>query len=656
MLNQIKKGLALHFHQPAYLWVVVKNFLWVMLFYSLFRIGFYAYNTPLFPDMTLGKFFTILGGGLRFDLTALIYINLAYIIFTLLPHPWRHRKGYTQFWKWWFFLTNGLMMLLNAYDIIFYPFSLRRTTASIFKEFENETNLFGIFIEGLLDHWWLVLIVGLFFWIFYRGIRRPQWKVRPLPIAWWANGISSVFVLVIVFGLCLAGARGGVTQSSRPITISNAAAYVELPSEMNIVLNTPFAIFRTLGKAVYERKSYFDEAELEGLYSVIHQPADSVSRKYDNVVVFIIESLGREFLGSFNAHLEDSTYTGYTPFLDSLLGVSKPYWFSFANGKKSIDAMPSVLTSIPSIKTPYVLSPYSANKVNGLATILSEEGYQTGFFHGAPNGSMGFDAFASLAGFAQYFGYDEYGNSDDFDGTWGIWDHKFFQYYGKELSQMQEPFFGTLFSVSSHHPYKIPDELEGALLEGPTPLHRCVNYTDQSLKQFFDQVKTEEWFERTLFIITADHSPSHPYYPEYRSASGLFRVPIIFYHPQHPEWGESFNHELIQQIDVMPTVLGHLGYDKPFLAYGRNALDSNQVPFTINYQNQAFQWFEGDWLLQYNESLEKSIGLYAFKQDSLLKENLLGEFPEVEEKMKSRVKAFIQQYHNRILDNDLTIE
>lgn len=538
--------------------------------------------------------------------------------------------------------------------MIFYPFTLRRTTASIFKEFQNEDNFLGILAKGLVEYWIIVLLFVALVAIMvklYGKDRKPIIKSN-----WIAHYSVGLLFLLMGVGLLLGGLRGGFLHSTRPITLSNAAKYAEFPREINIVLNTPFAIYRTLGAESFEEKHYFeDKNELDQVFNPFKAAPDSVGEfKYDNVVIFIVESLGKEFIGTLNNDIENGAYEGYTPFIDSLLTKSKTYWHSFANGKKSIDAMPSILASIPSIKTPYVLSPYSGNKIDGLANVLNTKGYSTGFFHGAPNGSMGFLSFSKLAGFDKYYGKTEYNNDDDYDGIWGIWDDKFFEFYANSLNEMEQPFMGALFSTSSHHPYGIPEDFQGTLKEGPTPLHQCINYSDKSLELFFDKVSKLPWFENTLFVITADHTPSYPYYEQYRTASGLFKVPIIFYHPQHPEWADENREDLIQQIDITPSILGYLDYDQPSFAFGRNIFDSLSVPYVFNYQGNAYQYFYEDYLLQYDDGQEKTLALFNFKEDVLLRENIVGKMPEIQLQMETRVKALIQQYNYTVLRNEMS--
>ena len=119
-----------------------------------------------------------------------------------------------------------------------------------------------------------------------------------------------------------------------------------------------------------------------------------------------------------------------------------------------------------------------------------------------------------ILGFDHYYGMTEYNNDADFDGVWGIWDHKFFQYMNKTLSEKKKPFFATVFSVSSHAPFQVPKELKNQFKEGNVPLHKCIRYTDYSLKKFFESASKEKWFNNTIFVFTGDHC-NQIYYEEY---------------------------------------------------------------------------------------------------------------------------------------------
>ncbi|QOI98943.1 MAG: sulfatase-like hydrolase/transferase [Flammeovirgaceae bacterium] len=627
--------------------VLVQRLLLAMLLYTICRIGFYLFNYAYFPDITLTGFLKILYGGLMFDLTAVLYVNALFIVLMILPIDLRFTTGYQRVVKVIFFFFNGIAIATNVADFIYYRFTLRRTTADIFSQFENEQNLGALSIRFLFDYWYAVLFWIALVWLmvaFYQRTRvtGPMIKNR---LAYYGFGVLSLPIIIYLF---IGGVRGGFRHSTRPITLSNAGEFVQQANEVSIVLNTPFAIFRTLGKTKIRKVNYFDEQEVEAIYSPVHRPADTTKFKSFNVVIIILESFSKEFIGSLNA--EKPGYTGYTPFLDSLLQHSRTFAYSFANGRKSIDGLPSIIAGIPSVDIPYVLTPFSNNKIRALGTLLKEKGYHTSFFHGAPNGSMGFNSFMNLAGFDHYYGMSEYGNDADFDSMWGIWDHRFMPFYAEKLNSFPQPFISTFFSVSSHHPFKIPVEFEGEFKGGAQPILKCIQYTDYALRNFFQTVRRMPWYENTLFVITADHCSSDIIFPESRTIWGLHSVPVIFFRPDNSLTG--VENSLVQHIDIMPTVLGYLGYEKPYVAFGRDVFSQSE-PFAFVYRD-TYNLFSENYLLCFDG--EKTTALYDFKADKMLSADLKEQQPLIVSQMEVKLKGIIQQYKNRMVDNRLTVQ
>lgn len=649
MLRKYFEGLK--FRGNIYVALVV-SLLMVMVLYSIGRISFYFFNASYFPEMTWSRMGKMLWGGLRFDLSATLYSNSLYILLMIIPLTIRFKPLYQKFLFWIFIIVNSIAFAINTIDFIYYRFTLRRTTVSVFSQFRNEDNLGRLSVRFLWDYWYAFLFwvftVAILYFIFKRiKFTGPQINNRT---AFYFSGGAAMLLSVYLF---VGGARGGFRSSTRPITLSNAAAYAEVPNDINIVLNTPFALMRTAKANVIEKVNYFSsEQELEQVFTPMRFPKDTAVFKPENVVIIILESFSKEFVGAYNKDLDNGSYKGYTPFLDSLIGVSYAYQYSLANGRKSIDAMPSVISSIPSIEVPYVLSHFSGNKVNSIASLLKQKNYYTAFFHGAPNGSMGFDAFANLSGFDHYFGKSEYNNDADFDGIWGIWDEPFLQFFAKQMNTFKQPFYTTMFTVSSHHPYNLPDGYENKFKSGPHPVHRTIGYTDYALKRFFATASTMAWFKNTLFVITADHASAEINVPEYNSAWGYFSIPVFFY--RAGENGGGLRPSIIQQIDIMPTVLGFLQYDKPYVAFGRDIFQDKTRPFAFNYLNNTYQIFRGDYLLQFDG--KSNTALYLFKQDKFLKNNLLNQLPDTVQNMSRSLKAFIQQYNNRMVENNLTSE
>ncbi|MBL7856994.1 MAG: sulfatase-like hydrolase/transferase [Cyclobacteriaceae bacterium] len=631
-------------------WILLLCLTLIMLLFSICRIGFYLFNFRFFPGLSVSDFLYLMWGGLRFDLAAVLYVNMLFIVMMILPFNFRFRRSYQLVVKYLFLISNGIALAMNVADFIYYRFTLRRTTADVFTQFENEQNMGSLFFHFLLDYWyavlfWVMLMVVLV-WVYNRlKVSGPLLKNR------WVYYSLGVVTIPLIAWLIIGGVRGGFRHSTRPITLSNAGEYVKDPRDISIVLNTPFAVFRTVGKTKVQKLNFFSDQEVEKIYSPIHTSPDTGSFRQENVVIIILESFSREFIGALNQDKQNGNYKGYTPFLDSLIQFSKTWEYSFANGRKSIDGLPSVVSSIPALGVPYFLSPYSTNRITSLASLLKEKGYHSSFFHGAPNGSMGFNAFMNIAGFQHYYGMSECNNSDDFDGIWGVWDDKFFTFYADKLNTFQQPFVSAFFSVSSHHPFKIPEVYESRFKGGHLPIQKCIQYTDFSLRNFFNSVSKMPWYENTLFVITADHTSSDIHFDESRTAWGFFSVPIIFFKPDHSLMGR--DSEIIQQIDIMPSVLGYLKYDKPYVAFGRNVFEVGAKPFAFNYKDNAYQLFADDYLLQFDGT--RSIGLYNFKKDRLIRNNLINAEPELALSLEPKLKAIIQQYNNRMIEDRLTV-
>ncbi|MGC4021034.1 MAG: sulfatase-like hydrolase/transferase, partial [Cyclobacteriaceae bacterium] len=182
--------------------------------------------------------------------------------------------------------------------------------------------------------------------------------------------------------------------------------------------------------------------------------------------------------------------------------------------------------------------------------------------------------------------------------------------------------------------------------------HRTIQYTDMAMRKFFKTASTMPWFKNTLFVITADHASAEIAVPEYNSAWGYFSIPVFFYSPT--ENGGGLKPEIIQQIDIMPTVLGYMNYKKPYIAFGRDIIHDKTRPFAFNYLDNTYQLFRGDYLFQFDGS--RPTGLYKFTTDKFLKSNLLIQLPDTVNSMNTQLKAFIQQYNNRMVDNNLTTE
>ena len=638
------------------------NLLLAYALYFIARITFLLENWSYFSsNLTGSHLLEMQSGGLMFDTSAIMLTNSLYIVMMLLPvHQVVAKPVYQKICRGVFLAVNGLALAMNLCDAVYFQFTMRRTTTTVFDEFSNEGNLGSIFLTETFRHFYLLILFVLLLWCTYRLYRKVATN-RNNEFRLWHYNVASLLSLLLIAPFVVAGIRGGFTSAVRPITISNANQYVNRPTEAALVLNTPFSLYRTIGKAVFVVPNYYsDEQEMTAIYNPIHVPNDSVPMTKKNVVVLIVESFGREYIGALNKTLENGRYRGYTPCVDSLIAKSITFSHSYCNGRKSIDGMPSILSSIPMFVEPFFLTPASMNHVDGIASLLAGEGYQTAFFHGAQRGSMGFQAFARSTGFQDYYGREDYdaderfGGDDDFDGMWAIWDEPFLQYYAAKISEMKEPFMTAVFTASSHHPFAIPEKYQKQFPEENLEIHKCIRYTDMAIGKFFETASREPWFKNTIFVLTSDHTNMSDH-PEYQTDLGGFCSPIIIYEPgREPEVLD----KIAQQIDILPTVMGMLHYQKPYFGFGIDLLTTPaEDTWAVNYMGGIYQYVKNGHVLQFDG--QNTRGIYALS-DSLMKHNLMedGRWKTEDGKnilsqMERELKAIIQQYMERMTQDRL---
>ncbi len=626
--------------------LVFYRILLAYLFYFIARLLFFIYNQNLIQIDGITDVVSMCYHGLAFDTTSILYLNLLFIVFSILPFRINHSRKYQTFLFYLYFIPNLLGYATNFVDFIYYRFNFGRSTIAALDSLKHESNKSLLLLNFLIHYWHVFVLFFLisFLWIYL-------YKKISLQITNHHSGVvyfgTSTFSFLVIATLIVGGIRGDFKKSTRPINLLDASRYVKNSSQADVILNTPFALIRTMFSNNFKKVNFVSQATIDSLIVPIKQYKNNPKTK-PNIVIFILESNAKEYYGAFNKESTIPNYKGYTPFVDSLAQHSMIYTNAYSNGYKSIHAMSSILAGIPSFKDAFTSSPYPKQKTESLVSTLKSEGYTTSFFHGAPNGSMGFLGYSNILGFDNYYGKNEYNNDADFDGVWGIWDEPFFQYFNTTISKKKQPFLATLFSVSSHEPYQIPEKYEGKFPKGDVNIHQCIGYTDYALKQFFKSAKKEPWFNNTIFVLVGDHGNTI-FYDEYKKEVNKNKVAMLIYKPNSKFVGEYKDYA--QQIDLYPTILDMVGYDKPFRSWGRSLVgDSKITPFLIRYSANVYQFMSGNYICTFDGN--KVIGFYD-KKDKDLKYNLISKRNAEMDVQELKCKAFIQDYMARVMDKRL---
>lgn len=611
---------------------------WLIAFLSLTfsRLVFY-FNLLSYFESPFSEVINALWFGLQFDAVSIAYLLGPFFI--VLPFI---KKGWSQnLASAYYILMLGAMNLLNCIDAEFFKFTARRSTDDLFEYAFLSDDLFNIG-PNLLSYFWYLLVVFavimlLALWLFHKLFRGEEATIK----VWRKSLVLIPTALILVLA-----ARGGLRPI--PLTIIDAGI-TEAPHLNSVVLSTPFTILKTWGKPELERYE-FPGDETADLNPILKPDSTEFTGKLRgrNVVIIIMESFGTEYIKALNG-----LDVGYTPFVDSLCSIGLVFENGYANGHRSIEGIPAIVASIPTLMyEPYTTSRYAGNNITSLANVLGKQGYYTTFMHGGNTNSMNFESFSGQAGYNLFYDRNDYPfPNEHYDSFWGISDHYFLNNCVEQFSTFQKPFFSTVFTLSSHHPYSLPKEYQNKYPKGTLPIHESLGYADEALRQFFENASKTDWYQNTLFVITADHT-SLSEHPQFQTKLGSLRIPIILYAPSDSTLKGRFD-QVVQQADIMPTVLDLLGYDEPFFSLGVNAFDTTAEHTAIAFKQDQFQLYRNEELICFDG--EHTTFVYDLEKDPLNQNNLVNSNISFSEN-EQFIKAYLQNYSKALLENKMTFE
>ena len=616
----------------------------IMIFMTLTRVVFYIMNFHLFSSLNFSEVLLHFMYGMRFDLATIALANISYVLFSSLPAVVLNRPWYQLFLKYLFIVPNIILLAINMVDCKFYEFEGKRLTADFFNKEWLGNDFVTLLPEFIKDYWYAVLLFAVLTFLFiYLYPKYSQNKFQNSPSKLY-NIVVQSLLGVIIIGLTIVLGRGGFQL--KPISIITAARYAA-PENIALVLNSPFTVIKTFGRQSLPNPEYFTEEELSKTFNPEQHYGDSLPMNKKNVVLIILESFGKEYSGFLN-----EKRTTYTPKFDSIMQLGLTCTQGYSNGKRSIEALPSIMSGIPSLMdNAFITSSYTSIHIESIGSLLKKQGYYTAFYHGGKNGTMGFDNFIKLSGIENYFGLDEYPNLADNDGNWGIFDEPYLTYFCNEISQMQEPFFASVFTLSSHHPYQLPLSHQGKYPKGNLVNLESIGYADFSLGKFFQLAAKQPWFSNTVFVLCADHTAQADE-EFYKSTMGKFAIPIVFYAPTDTAL-VGINNTTCQQADIFPSILDYLNYPGPFITFGHSIFDTNAPRGAVSYSNGLYQLIHDNWVINFNG--KHLVSAEQLVDGKLINIDVTAQLPEKVTQTEKLLKAIIQQFNIRLEKNQMTV-
>ena len=182
----------------------------------------------------------------------------------------------------------------------------------------------------------------------------------------------------------------------------------------------------------------------------------------------------------------------------------------------------------------------------------------------------------------------------DMNSKWGAHDHIVLDRLGKDLDEMKQPFFSTVFTLSSHEPFEVPMK---TVIKGSDSQNLFLNahhYTDSSIGEFIKRAKTRPWWNNTLVIIIADHG--HPLPDLKKPKPSEFHIPMLWL-------GGALNktnvkvETLCSQTDLAATLLHQLGRPANAFAWSNDIFRSKRSEFAYFAFNNGFGWIRPDGFL-----------------------------------------------------------
>lgn len=617
-------------------------------FYALLRLGFLLSNLPFFEDAAASDIAMAFVYGLRFDIAALIGLNILPMVLYNGPFPTRSRL-YMGIVFAIFAVLNLFGVLINLADYRHYPAVQRRL---LNEPWEDTSELVGMFPQWYHEHPVLVIgglaagalfVVMLFFAVRYLMRRIPGKNTQP----------RLIFCGLLMIGLGVLGIRGGFQEGIlRPAdafkhSSSFAVGYLTLNSAYTTVSSRVLRPIQLVEKmpedearaVVREMLFSADEELVDPDYPFMRKKTPSEPMRKLNVVILLMESWTWANVGP---QPEGGTRT---PEFDALTEDGLLFTSFLSTGHKSNAAVPSILTSVPSLfRQPVIGSREELTRFRGLGSILKEHGYSTSFHYGVDKTIMGFDAYAALAGYDKYFSVEDYPETGEtvHDGRWGIFDELYFLFTVDRMDELPKPFTSLVFSMSPHDPYILPANRKEmfAEYESETGYQQLLRYSDFALGRFFEAARERPWFDNTVFLITADHTRFSPPNSYYESV----HVPLLIYAPGIVEPGR--DETIGSQADILPTILDLLHVPTVHASMGRSMLDRAERRGPVVYREQGFGIFGNDLVLV--NDLETDMGLYRYRDDIYFQQDLQHEQSDAADDLRKRLYAYLQIVTNTV--------
>ncbi|MBF8962491.1 sulfatase-like hydrolase/transferase [Pontibacter sp. FD36] len=578
-------------YQPLY-------FLFWVLYFIAARATFLLYHDNRTQELSQADLLTIFTKGLRLDLSFSSYVSaipfLAILATALFPGLQVRR-----FIRYYTYTILVLLSVLMAVDLELYTYWGFRldSTPMLYLNTPGEMAASAAAAPIILLSI-IALATSLFFALLFRYTF--DYKIYHLNFSKLKYaGIALLFTALLVLPM-----RGGWQQ----IPINQSVVYFsENPYANHAGLNMPWNLMDTMLKYNEETRNPYQYMEYEAaaakvaeLYTSTADSSEKILRvERPNVLFIILES----YTAKYVEHLGGKP--GVTPNLDKLAKEGITFTKLYSSGDRSEKGIVALLSGYPvQTTTSIIKNPKKTEQLPHLSQTFKKAGYGTSFYYG---GEL---EFANIRSYLQNGKYDRLIDKHDFpaesyNSKWGAHDHVLFERVLQDLNQEKEPFFSTVYTLSSHEPFEIPIPAKFKGDKISDKFKNSVYYTDWALGQFIAQARKQPWWDSTLIALVADHGHPLPYDdPNYRSTK--FRIPFILTGGALAEKGRIVS-TIGSQTDIATTLLYQLDMPHQDFKWGRNLLAPSDYPFAFYVFRDGFTFITPGKVLSYDNVAKKPI-------------------------------------------------
>ena len=557
---------------------------WI-LFFVVGKVIFLAYAHTQTTQLSLADISKIFLYGLRLDASFAAYISLLpFLLYVFADH---YQTFYVRFLRTYTWLVIALIVLVHTADLeIFRAWgSHLNSTPLLYLSSPSEVMasagssplllIFSIFVAWLMAVYW-----------FFNKIVAPHERIYFSKNPHWLGK----FLLLFATALLVIPLRGGLQQ----IPINQSVSYFSDNNFANqAAVNVAWNLMHSLTSQNHSQNpyNYFALADAQKTVADLYakksteKSAKWLKNNRPNVLLIIWESATAKIIAPLGGKPD------VTPQFNALCNEGILFTNFYASGDRSDKGLVSLLSGFPAQPTSSIIkTPHKTAKLPHLSRDFKANGYKTAFYYGGEPEFANMRSFLHNGGFEQIIGKNDF-EAKDWNSKWGAHDHVVFNKMLQDINQRTEneqPFFYTLFTLSSHEPFEVPNQTAKATNEEGLFLN-AHRYADQSIGEFIAAAKKQAWWQNTLVIIVADHGHRLPnesvnHVPEKFTIPMLWLGGALAANPQQiTQYGNQTDlaTTLLKQLNISPKI--------PYL-WSKDMADSSAASFAFYAFSDGLGW------------------------------------------------------------------